>query len=103
MKKTIILDNDMLDMLTSGGEVTFGDDNNEIHLTTQAALNRRTTIAELRDILIHSGAVSITQGVKEINLLGIPGTGYHCHDSEATVTIDYNKLAEVAYDHLMGG
>ena len=103
MKKTIILTEVDIDTLASGGEVTFGNENNiEIHVVTEATHNRRKDIEELRDILIRCGAVSVTNGVRKMDIQGIPWGGYLCRDHESLVTVDFNKLAKAAYDHLMG-
>lgn len=101
--KRIILTDDDISMLTSGIELTAVDENGtEIQVTTEAIHNRRTAIEELRDILIHCGAVSVTPGVQKLDLPGIPWGGYLCRDSEAEVTIDFSKLAEAAYTYFEG-
>ena len=102
MKKTIILTENDLNTLTSGGEVRFGnEDSVEIHVVTEATHNLRKAIAELRDILMRCGAVSVAPDMQEIDPLG--RIAEHIYRGVgAIVSVDYNKLAEAAYDHLMG-
>ncbi len=103
MKKFIILNENDLDTLTSGGELTIvGEDKTEVHVTTEAAYNRRKTIEELCDILIHCGAVSASQGVQKIDITDLPWGGYLCHDAPTMVTVNFNKLAEAACDYFDG-
>lgn len=102
MKRIILSDAD-IEMLCSGVELTVCDkDGTEIQVVTEETNNRRKAIEELRDILIHCSAVSVTPGVQKLDLPGIPWGGYLCRDSEAEVTIDFNKLAEAAYAYFEG-
>lgn len=101
MKRIILTDVD-IDMLTSGIELSVVDENGtEIQVTTEAIHNRRKAIEELRDILMHCGAVSVTNSVEKIDPLGrMPQ--YLCRNVDATVTVDFNKLAEAAYTYFEG-
>lgn len=101
MKKTIILSKDCLDTLTSGGEVTFSDDSGiEIHVVTQEIHTRRKAIEKLSDILRCCNAVRVADSLQDTALIA--------HMAEYTIrggsiiTADYRKLAEVAYDYLVG-
>lgn len=102
MKKTIILTENDLNTLTSGGEVRFdNEDSVEIHVVTQATLNRRKAIEELRDILMRCGALTIIHAIQDFGPRD-PESSHAFVFTDATLAIDYNKLAEAAYDHLMG-
>ena len=101
MKKTIILTENDLNTLTSGGEVAFSDDSSiEIHVVTQATSNRRKAIEKLSDILRCCNAVRVADSLQDTALIA--------HMAEYTIrggsiiTADYRKLAEVAYDYLVG-